>query len=55
MTTRSSAASNALILVDSCANGQRILELIGDLDKPAPKSPQREVGVPHLTIGWSEP
>jgi hypothetical protein len=39
MTTRSSAASNALILVDSCANGQRILESIGDLDKPAPKSP----------------
>ena len=55
MTTRTSAASNALILVDSCANGQRILELIGDLDKPAPKGPWREVGVRHPNIGWSGP
>ena len=30
---------NALILVDSCANGRRILELITALDKPAPKGP----------------
>ena len=30
---------NALILVDSYANGRRILELIAALDKPAPKSP----------------
>ena len=30
---------NALILTDSYANGRRILELIADLDKPAPKGP----------------
>jgi type II/III secretion system protein len=30
---------NALILVDSYANGRRILELIAALDKPAPKGP----------------
>jgi len=33
------ADQNALILVDSYANGRRILELIAALDKPAPKGP----------------
>jgi len=30
---------NALLLVDSYANGRRVLELIGALDKPSTKSP----------------